>query len=215
MALMVCCHISPISLSPLPSRIEQIEGHASLVISGDQGTARSKFSFLFDLPSRGRIDVTGALGSVLYRIFIHDGDAYFVVPSKKVYWQGREEEIIDKFMGFRLNLDEMVNLLSGNWDREEVLRNEDLENWSFVRDRKGRIISGQRQDLRFVIEEFIGDTPFARRLIFEHPLSTGQMKVLSINLNRPVKENVFSKKFVMKYQSKTWKEIQELLNHAR
>jgi hypothetical protein len=215
MALMVCCHISPISLSPLPSRIEQIEGHASLVISGDQGTARSKFSFLFDLPSRGRIDVTGALGSVLYRIFIHDGDAYFVVPSKKVYWQGREEEIIDKFMGFRLNLDEMVNLLSGNWDREEVLRNEDLENWSFVRDRKGRIISGQRQDLRFDIEEFIGDTPFARRLIFEHPLSTGQMKVLSINLNRPVKENVFSKKFVMKYQSKTWKEIQELLNHAR
>jgi hypothetical protein len=215
MALMVCCHISPISLSPLPSRIEQIEGHASLVISGDQGTARSKFSFLFDLPSRGRIDVTGALGSVLYRIFILDGDAYFVVPSKKVYWQGREEEIIDKFMGFRLNLDEMVNLLSGNWDREEVLRNEDLENWSFVRDRKGRIISGQRQDLRFDIEEFIGDTPFARRLIFEHPLSTGQMKVLSINLNRPVKENVFSKKFVMKYQSKTWKEIQELLNHAR
>jgi len=215
MALMVCCHISPISLSPLPSRIERIEGHASLVISGDQGTARSKFSFLFDLPSRGRIDVTGALGSVLYRIFIHDGDAYFIVPSKKVYWQGREEEIIDKFMGFRLNLDEMVNLLSGNWDREEVLRNEDLENWSFVRDRKGRIISGRRQDLRFDIEEFIGDTPFARRLIFEHPLSTGQMKVLSINLNRPIKENVFSKKFVMKYQSKTWKEIQELLNHAR
>jgi len=41
------------------------------------------------------------------------------------------------------------------------------------------------------------------------------VKVLSINLNHPIKENVFSKKFVEKYQPKTWAEIQELLNHAR
>jgi hypothetical protein len=185
------------------------------MITGNQGAARSKFSFLFQLPNRGRIDVSGALGRVLYRIFIYDREAYFVVPSKKVYWQGQEEEIIDKFMGFRLNLAEMINLLSGTWSQEEMLRNGNLGNWTFVKDREGRIISGQREELWFEIKEFIGDTPFARRLIFEHPLSVGQVKVLSINLNRPVNENVFSKKFVEKYQPRTWAEIQELLNYAR
>jgi hypothetical protein len=215
LTILACCQSPPISLSPLPSRIERIEGHASLMITGNQGVARSKFSFLFQLPNRGRIDVSGALGRVLYRIVIYDGEAYFVVPSKKVYWQGQEEEIIDKFMGFRLNLTEMINLLSGTWSQEEMLRNEGLGNWTFVKDREGRIISGQREELWFEIKEFIGDTPFARRLIFEHPLSEGQVKVLSINLNRPVNEKVFSKKFVEKYQSRTWAEIQELLNHAR
>lgn len=214
-AVSACCRVSPLSLSPLPSRIERIEGHASLTISGEQGTVKSKFSFLFHLPSRARIDVTGALGSVLYRILIHDGGSFFIVPSKKVYWQGQEEEIIDKFLGFRLSLHEMVNLLSGDWNQEEPLRNENLSSWSFVTDRKGRIISGQREDLRFAIKEFIGDTPFASRLEFEHPLSSGLVRVLGINLNRPIRENVFSKAFVAKYQSKTWAEIQELLDHAR
>jgi hypothetical protein len=211
---LVCCQPPPISLSPVPSRIERIEGHASMTITGDQGTARSKFSFLFQPPSRGRIDVSGALGSVLYRIFIHDGEAYFIVPSKKVYWKGQEEDIIDKFMGFQLNLAEMINLLSGNWHQEDLVRKEGLGNWIFVKDQKGRIVSGQREELRFEVKAFIEDTPFASRLIFEHPLSTGQVKILSINLNRPIKPSVFSKKFIEKYQPKTWAEIQELLNHA-
>jgi len=212
---LVCCHVPPISLSPFPSRIERIEGYASLIITGDQGTTRSKFSFLFQLPNRGRIDVSGALGSVLYRIFIHDGEAYFIVPSKKIYWKGQEEEIIDKFMGFQLNLTEMINLLSGNWNQEDLVQKEALGNWIFAKDQKGRIVSGQRDDLRFEVKAFIEDTPFARRFIFEHPLSTGQVKVLSINLNRSIKPSAFSKKFVEKYQPKTWAEVQELLNHAR
>jgi len=214
LAVLVCCQPPPISLSPLPSRIDRMEGHASLMISGDQGTARSKFSFLFQLPDRGRIDVTGTLGSVLYRIVIQEGAAYFVVPSKKVYWQGHEKEIIDKFMGFRLSLAEMISLLSGNWNEQEMLHNEDLESWLFVKDRDGRIVSGQREDLRFKIEEFIGDTPFARSLLFQHPLSTGQVKVLSINLNLPIRPSVFSTEFTERYQPKTWAEIQELINHA-
>ena len=192
-----------------------MEGHASLTISGDQGTARSKFSFVFELPDRGRIDVTGALGSVFYRIVIHGGDSYFVIPSKRAYWQGKEEDIIDKFMGFRLSLAEMINLLSGNWSEGEMLHNQDLEDWTFVKDRDGRIISGQRMDLWFEVEEFIGDTPFARRLHFEHPSSTGQVKILSLALNRPIRPGVFSSEFTERYKPKTWAEIQELLNNAR
>jgi hypothetical protein len=214
LAVLACCQPSPISLTPLPSRIDRMEGHASLTISGEQGASKSKFSFLFQLPSRGRIDVTGALGRIVYRIVIYEGEAYFIVPSKKVYWQSQEEEIIDKFVGFRLNLTEMINLLSGDWNDPEGLHAEGVEGWSFAKDQDGRIISGQRQDLWFEIEEFIGETSFARRLRFKHALNTGQVKVLSLGLNRPIKPNVFSTKFIEKYQPKTWAEIQEMLNHA-
>jgi hypothetical protein len=191
-----------------------MEGHASLVISSDQGSTRSKFAFLFQKPDRGRIDVTGALGSVVYRIVIAKGQAYFILPSKKVYWQSLEEDIIDKFMGFRLNLAEMVNLLSGGWNDPEFFDTEHLEGWSLTRNQDGRIVSGQRQDLWFEIEEFIGDTPFTQRLRFQHSLNTGQVKVLSLELNRPLKPNVFSTKFIEKYQPRTWAEIQEMLNDA-
>lgn len=117
-------------------------------------------------------------------------------------------------MGFRLNLAEMINLLSGSWNDLEVWRAEDLGDWSFTRDQDGRIISGQRQDLWFEIEEFIGNTSFAQRLRFKHPLNSGQVKVLGLDLNRPIKPQVFSTKFIEKYQPKTWAEIQEMLNHA-
>lgn len=212
---LACCQTRPLSLSPLPSRIDRIEGHASLVISGDQGTARSKFSFLFQLPDQGRIDVTGALGSVFYRIVIDDGSAYFVVPSKKVYWQGQEEDIIQKFMGFRLNLAEIIPLLSGNWSGNQVSLKAGPEGWTLLKDRKGRVVRGNRDDLVFRIEEFIGDTPFARLLRFEHPLTTGSVRILSIDLNQPAKPNVFSTRFTERYQLRTWEQIQELLNHAR
>jgi hypothetical protein len=214
-AVLSCCQPSVLSIAPLPARIDMIEGHASLTISANQETARSKFSFLFSLPNQGRIEVTGALGSVLYRILIDEGEAYFIVPSKKVYWQGQEEEIIYEFLGFRLNLAEMVNLFSGKWERQNQYYAKDLEGWTLVRDQKNRIKAGQRGDLWFEIEEFIDDTPFARRILFKHSLSSGQLRILGIGLNRPIKDSVFSKKFLEKYQPKTWEEIQDLIRHAR
>lgn len=126
---------------------------------------------------------------------------------------GQEEEIIEKFMGFRLNLEEMINLLSGNWRGKDLERNAGLRNWVFEKDQKGRVVSGQRDSLRFKINAFIEDTSFASRFIFEHPSSKGQIKILSISLNRSINPMAFSKTFVDKYQPKTWAEIQDLLNH--
>lgn len=209
------CQHAPISLGPLPSRIETIEGHASLRISGDQGSSRSKFAFVFQLPNRARIEVSGALGRVLYRILIVEGGAYFIVPSKRVYWQGREEQIIDKFLGFQLNLSEMINLLSGRWRKGGEEIEAIAEGWSLEKTQDGRIVSGQRGDLWFKITEFIDNTPFAQRLVFEHPLSSGQLKMLSMGLNKPVNEKVFSQQFLERYVPKTWEEIQELVGYAR
>jgi hypothetical protein len=214
-AVLSCCRPSALSISSLPAHLETIEGHASLTIFAGEETARSKFSFLFRLPDQGRIEATGVLGSVLYRIFIDGGRAYFIVPSKKVYWESQEEEIIYEFLGFRLNLAEMISLISGGWERDGRDFGNDLEGWTFTRDRRNRIKSGHRGNLWFEVEEFIDDTSFARRIVFEHSMSSGTIKILGIGLNRPIRENVFSKKFLEKYQPKTWAEIQDMIRHAR
>jgi len=200
------CRPSAVILLPLPSEIERIEGYASLRISRDQGSSRSKFSFLFQLPHQGRIEVSNILGRTLYQIIVTEDKAVFIVPSKRVYWQGEEEEIIQYFLGFRLNLYEVINLLSGKWEGEE--RN---ESWSFAKDERGRIMAGQRGEFQFEVKEFLADTPFARILIFQHPLNRGFLKILRINLNQPLKKGVFSLSVLGKYERKSWIEIEKIL----
>lgn len=207
------CRPSPVILLPLPSKIERIEGYASLRITGDQGSSRSKFSFLFQLPHQGRIEVSNILGRTLYQIIVAEEKAAFIVPSKKVYWQGEEEEIIRYFLGFRLNLYEMINLLSGKWEGEEIgyESEESKEIWSLAKDEKGRIMTGQRGEFRFEVKEFFADTPFARLLIFQHPLNRGRLKILRINLNRPLKKGTFSLSVLGRYERKSWAEIEKIL----
>jgi hypothetical protein len=88
------CRPSPVILLPLPSKVERIEGYASLKITGDQGSSRSKFSFLFQLPHQGRIEVSDILGRTIYQIIVAEDKAAFIVPSKRVYWQGRRNHPI-------------------------------------------------------------------------------------------------------------------------
>jgi hypothetical protein len=146
------------------------------------------------------------LGRTLYQIIVTEDKAVFIIPSKRVYWQGEEEEIIQYFLGFRLNLYEMINLLSGKWEGEE--RN---ESWSFAKDERGRIMAGQRGEFQFEVKEFLADTPFARILIFQHPLNRGFIKILRINLNQPLKKGVFSLSVLGKYERKSWIEIEKIL----
>ena len=210
---LVYCRPSPVILLPLPSKIERIEGYASLRITGDQGSSRSKFSFSFQLPRQGRIEVSNILGRTLYQIIVAEDEAAFIVPSKRVYWQGEEEEIIQYFLGFRLNLYEMINLLSGKWESKvmEDEAEESKESWSFAKDEKGRIQAGKRDEFRFEVQEFFADTPFARLLIFQHPLNYGRLKILRINLNRPLKKRAFSLSVLGRYERKSWAEIERIL----
>ncbi len=207
------CRPSPAILLPLPSKIERIEGYASLRITGDQGSSRSKFSFLFQLPHQGRIEVSNILGRTLYQIIVAEDKAAFIVPSKRVYWQGEEEEIIRYFLGFRLNLDEMINLLSGKWEGKEIgyESEESKEIWNLAKDERGRIMAGQRREFRFEVKEFFADTSFARLLIFQHPLNRGRLKILRINLNQPLKKGAFSLSALGRYERKSWAEIEKIL----
>ena len=210
------CTIPQARLSPPPSQIKGIEGYASLKISGDQGSARSKFSFLFQLPHQGRIEVSNILGKTLYQIVIQEKEAFFLIPSKKIYWRGEEEQIIDRFLGFRLNLHELVSILSGRW-KERGKKGSDYgqEEWLLEKDEEGRIRRGQRGDLDFEVIEFFKNTDVARRLAFHHPVSQGRITILQLRFNRPVKGDLFSLQFLKSFQPKTWKEIEEMLSERR
>ncbi len=208
------CVSSRVLLSPVPSRIESIEGHARLTLFGAEESSRTKFSFLFLLPDQGRIEVSDFLGRTVYQIIIHYEMGYFVVPSKKVYWKSTENDIIEKFLGFGLTLQELINLFCGKWTSFDESKDKGLK-WTLERDNKGRVQAGRRGELRFEVVEFIADTFLAKQLIFEHPVSHGHLRFLRLNFNQPLVPRAFNTTFLNEFAQKGWDDIQALLNDAR
>jgi len=188
-----------------------MEGYASLRIEGEEGASRSKFAFLFDLPSRGRIEVSDFLGRSLYQIMINEKGAFFIVPSKKVFWQGSEEEIVYRFLGFRLNLKEMISLLNNEWEWESEADRSRLEEWVFERDNQGRIVIGRRGELWFHVQEFIVNTTLARTVVFRHPLNEGRIKILNIGFNKTVDQKIFAAAVLRGYKRESWADIEKIL----
>jgi outer membrane biogenesis lipoprotein LolB len=190
--------------------MESIEGHARIWLANPEGS-RTKFSFLLHLPDQGSIEVSNFLGHSLYRILVSSDEAYLIIPSKKVYWKGDETEIFDRFLGFPLDLNEMISLISGEWTDlfQEKLR---ASAWRLEKDAQGRVIAGQREALRFSVEDFILDSRFPRSLRFEHPGNSGRLKILKMDFNRPHSRDAFVTGFIREYASKTWEEIQDILN---
>ena len=213
LGLFVSCLPAKYSVPSLPTRIESIEGYGALRITGDQGSSKIRFSFLFSLPHRGRIESFDYIGRSLYYILIDKEVSFLVLPSKKVYWQGKVEEITSRSLGFRLNQYEMVSLLSGQWTGEQksLEAKKALEKWILERDGRGRIVMGEREEFRFEVQEYFANTPFARLLVFFHPWSKGQLKILKLNFNQAIRPVAFSQPFLKKYELKSWAEIEELL----
>ena len=185
-----------------------MEGYASLSYEGAAGSARTKFSFLIVSPDRGRIDASDFLGRAIYQVVITDFQAYFVLPSKKAYWRAEEREIVFRFMGFHLSLEEIACLMSGRWSGDKG--GDDLFEWDLERDEQERVVGGRRGDLLFSVEEFIERTAIPRTLFFSHPLNEGRLKIRSIGFNQPMNERAFSTGFIQRYEEKSWEEIQKL-----
>jgi hypothetical protein len=213
LGLGVSCLPGRYSVPSVPSRIESIEGYGAIRITGDQGSSKIRFSFLFSLPHRGRIESFDYIGRSLYYILIDKEKSFFVLPSKKVYWQGKVEEITSRSLGFCLNQYEMVSLLSGQWTGEQISleAKKALEKWNLERDGRGRIVTGEREEFRFEVQEYFADTPFARLLLFFHPWSKGRLKILKLNFNQAIRPAAFSQPFLERYELKSWAEIEELL----
>jgi len=214
--LFSACVPQKVFLAPPADQIEEIEGYASLRVTTNQQTARSRVSFLFSLPAKGRIDVLDPLGQVHYQLFIVEGFAFFVVPAKKAYWQGHEKEILEKLFGFHLSLSDVVGLMSGYWSSPgQDAPREGIASWTFLKNKKGWIQSGQSGEFFFEVQEFFGQTPWVQEVLFFHPHTEGRLKILDVNFNQPVSEMAFETSFSFRYAKKTWEEIREILSNAR
>jgi hypothetical protein len=200
------CRSSRILLTPVPEDLVRLEGHASLSLSSEEQKARSTFSFAFQLPDKGRISVSNFLGQTLYQILSLEGDTYFILPSKRAYWQGGEKEIFEKFLGFPLTLSEIIALFSGRWTTSS-----DDPGWILDRDQHGRIRRGQREGLFFRVELFIGSTGFPKILSFTHPKSEGRVRMIRLRLNTLLPETAFDSTLLTRFSRKTWAEIEALL----
>jgi hypothetical protein len=209
--LVGCRPFSPV-LSPRPTGLRELEGYASLKITINRQTAKSRFSFVVELPHQGRLQVLDMLNRPVYEILVEGEAAYFVLPSKKVYWQGTTDEIFEKFLGFRLSLQEMAGLLSGGWS-EGSGKEPAFEGWTFEKDLQGRIVSGNRQDFHFEVRGFDAGSGVPRQLTFKSLQSEGRMSLLSIQFNRPLKSSLFSFVELNDFSSVSWAEIERILKN--
>ncbi|MBN1273694.1 MAG: hypothetical protein JXB26_15610 [Candidatus Aminicenantes bacterium] len=211
--IQTACVPSRILLSPLPQSIESLEGYASIRISGNGVKNRAKFSFVFRFPREGKIQVKNVIGKTLFQILIKNQGSYFILPSKRVYWQGDQEDLIEKFLGFSLSMAEMAGLMTGNssvWQRGGI-----SAGWEIEKDASGKILSGERKNFRFQVKEYINGTSAVKELEFEHDRGEGCLKILQIRFNGTVRNEIFSEKFLVSFNRKTWPEIERLLNNEK
>jgi len=210
--LVKCSGRGPVFTLP-PGQVERIEGYASLSVNSAQASSKGKVSFLFSLPQKGRLEGFGPLGRSLFQIAIDGESGVFVLPSEKVYWRGETEEIVEKFLGFRLSFDEIFNLLTGNWGRITAGRIHEANGspWTLDKDQEGRVLAGERGDIRFEIKGFFGGTGVPRMLLFKNPSNSGRLKILRLGFNQPLRPRVFDLSFLSDFQAKTWSEIEMMI----
>lgn len=211
LSIVGCRPISPV-LSPRPAELQELEGYASLKITINQQTAKSKFSFTVGLPHQARLQVLDMLNRPIYELIVEGDASYFVLSSKRVYWQGTTDEVFEKFLGFRLSLREMAGLLSGGWGEgreEEPI----LEGWAFEKDEQGRVVSGEKQDFQFRVREFDAGSRVPRQLTFKSLQSEGRLSLFSIQFNKPLRSGLFSPAALKGFALVSWEEIERILKN--
>lgn len=191
------------SFTPPPPRIESIEGYASLLLRQEGSTAKSRFSFVFSFPERGRVEVAKPLGGTAAILFLGKDEAFFVLPAKKAYWKSTQEDAVAKFLGFALRLDEITALLSG--------RLAGWKDWALQKDDRGRVVRGERGSLKFEVNRFFGDTPLPWQIVFSGDGSRGSLKILHISFNKPLKKDAYRLFFLedKSYRFASWDEIEK------
>ena len=197
-------------IAPVPMALSEVEGYASLKLTQNGETAKSKFSFILELSRRARVEIHDPLGRTMAVIFIDGREGYFVLGSEKAYWKAAADEIIAKFLGTPLSLSEITGLLCGRWSGKE----EDdavLTGWTLSRDREGRWASGRREALVFQVREFFPDSPVPRRVEFQTLSCQGSLSLLAMEFNKPLAVSVFDFDFLNLYASRSWEYIEKAL----
>ncbi len=206
-----CRSVSP-SLGPA-SRLESVEGYASLNLTGPSAAGKSKVSFSLRLPDRARIDVFDALGRPIITLICKEDESYFVAVSRKAYWRGGRGEVLEKFLGFEFSPEDMAELLAGRWGQETGSDPKAASSWTLTRDSRNRVVSAERQDVSFEVKDFFVGTSLPHTVVFAGGRSSGRLKIFEVKFNAAPRESVFRLGFLNDYAAMTWPEMEDLLNH--
>lgn len=209
------CRPASIILSPLPHHIESVEGYASIKITGEENHTRARFSFILDSSRKGKIQVSNVMGKTLFQILIDKNQSFFVLPSKRAYWRGKEKEIMSKFLGFEMSLLELESFLTGRWERrmKKNSTSKEIKKWKLFTDEQGRAVRGEKGNLCFEVKEFLNDTSIARIFYFYYYKNEYRLKIIQIDFNQPVKKDVFSLDYLKGYEQKSWAELEKLIEN--
>lgn len=198
------------------TRLESVEGYASLKFKGAEAEGRSKVSFSIALPDRARVDVFDALGRAVITLIARGRESYFVTVRERAYWRGGPGEGFAKFLGFDLSPAELAGILAGRWAGEPGSAPpapEAAEAWRLTRDAQGRVVSASRGDVTFSVTAFFPGTTLPHVVTFAGGESSGTLRVFEARFNVSPPESAFGTGFLKDFTSKSWPEMEELLRH--
>ncbi|MFZ2054097.1 MAG: lipoprotein insertase outer membrane protein LolB [Candidatus Aminicenantales bacterium] len=192
-------------MAPLPPAVQSVEGYASLRLTSEGKTAKSRLSFVFHLPDKGRVEVIDPLGRTASLLFLADDQAYLVLPRKRAYWKSDREEVMSKLLGFALSPEDLTHILTGRADR--------LADWALEKDGRGRVVSGCLADLRFEIRQFFEPGPLPQLLVLSREETKGSLRILRLNFNQSLQADAFRLFFLddEDYRLATWEEVERWL----
>ncbi len=199
------CLPSRPSVAPLPPTVKSVEGYASLRLTRDGKTAKSRLSFVFVLPDRGRVEVIDPLGRTASLLFLTDDQAYLVLPKKRAYWRSERDEVMARLMGFSLSPEDLTHILTGQADR--------LVDWALEKDELGRVVRGRFSDLRFEIRQFFEAGPLPQLLVISRNETRGSIRVLRLSFNQSLRADALRLFFLddASYRSASWEEVERWL----
>jgi hypothetical protein len=192
--------------------VETLDGFGSLSLRGAGGSLRGRFSFLLALPDKGRIEVLDPFGRMRSGLIFRERAAYMLLPSRKAYWTGPEEELMENFLGFGVTLGELAGLIGGQWAGVGSFEGSEGGGWAFEKDGAGRVLAGAKDEFRFKVEEFHGKTSVPKSVGFSRSGEEGRLRVLQVRFNRPPRGDAFGLSVLEGWARKTWPEIEELLS---
>lgn len=211
--LFPACVTGPPKLAPVPDRVESLEGFGSISVRGGEVTAKSRFAFAFRHPDLGRVEALDMFGRTTAILIFKEGTACLILPSKGVYWSGPEGDLMIKFLGFRLRAAELSAMIGGTWDRLPAGDAPPDGDWSIKKDPRGRAVEGNREGVRFETTEFFRGSSAPRTIAFTGPESSGRVRVLKIQFNRPPHGDPFGLASLQGLREKTWPEIEAYLRN--
>ncbi len=198
-------------LAPPPAHVATLDGFGSLSLRGAGGSLRGRFSFFLSLPDQGRIEILDPFGRTRAVLIFRERTATMLLPSRKAYWTGPEEDLMQNFLGLGLSVRDLAGLIGGQWVPAEAQEGREGGGWAFERDRNGRVRAGAKGGFRFEVEEFFGRTSVPKAVGLSRSGEPGRLRVLQVRFNRPPRGDAFGLSLPDSLIRRTWAEMEELL----